>query len=213
MTSITVRWLAVLLCFAGCAQTSLKQESWKRIEPTYFGAPVQTMEAIAVPAVARYDERALSAWVLILGRQKSDGPGYVHLGVLVRGIRQVISASDLDQFTGPDLSPAVLNGSPLALTIVSASTTRSINTGVVFTGLPFEPGDIPAHEPQYFETVIGPDGQSRDEWKAFVVEMGAGFEQGRIEIGGHVLTHRLIVEFSGKGIRPLLTTVMAFAGQ
>ncbi len=212
MATTSFRWLAAVLCCAGCAHAPV-QDSWKHIAATYFGKPVRTMEAIAVSAVARYEGRALSAWVLIYGRQKSDGPGYVHLGVLVKGIRQVISATDLDQFSGPDLSPAVLHGNPLALTIVRAGTTRSIETGVVFTGLPFEPGGIPAHEQEYFETVFGSDNRATDDWKAFVVDMRDGFERGRIEIGGDVLKHRLIVEFSGKGIRPLLTTVMEFAGQ
>jgi hypothetical protein len=171
------------------------------------------MEAIAVSAKARYEGRTLDAWVLILGRQKSDGPGYVHVGVLLKGIRQVMPAADLDQFTGPDLPPAVLNGNPFALTVLRTATTKSIDTGVVFTGLPFDPGGISAHEEQYFETSIRPDSRSRGAWKAFVAEMRSGFERGRIEIGGQVLKHNLIVEFSGKGLEPLLASLMEFVGE
>jgi hypothetical protein len=148
-----------------------------------------------------------------LGRGKLDGPGYVQLGVLVEDIGRVVPVTELDQFRGPDPPAGAQKGNRIDVSILRTNTTKSITTPVVFAVMPFLPMGISGHEPEYFATMIRADKRSEDAWKAFVAEMRSGFELGRIEIGGQALSHNLTVEFSGKGIEPVIEQLMKFVGQ
>jgi hypothetical protein len=165
-----------------------------------------------VPATAHYKARDFSAHVIFLGYQKDGGLGYPQLSVIIDGLENAVSASELSLFQGPDLSKIVLERNTMEVSIVRNRATWSIKTRSVFTGIPFFPSQIMGHETQMFETNIGSTKSEVYAWRKFVAEMSSGFDEAHITIGGQVLSEKITVAFSGKGIEPLLKQMMTFTG-
>jgi hypothetical protein len=214
MKNTSVLWpFFVGLCFVA-VPTVRAQEAWREIVLSDRGKPVPTLKAIAIPATAECNGRRMNAYVVLWGHVKPDGLGYPSLGVLVKGVRDVIPSSEIEQFEGPDLSDAALKERSMDIRILHSktTTTTTIRTRMVSGGDPFLPVDIRGSEDDFFDMGVWPTKQDKEAWKRLVVDMSSGFDEGHLMIGGPVFSHKLNVEFSGKGIEPLLKRLLEFTG-
>ena len=187
-------------------------DAWREIVLSDNGKPIPTLKAIAIPATVECNGKKMKAYVVLEGHSKPDGLGYPSLSVVVQNIKDVVPSSELEQFEGPDLSDAAIKERALEINIVSNKMSRIINTRMIFAQEPDLPADVLGDEDNIIDMGVFPTKQDKMAWKQLIVEMSSGFDKGHLTIGGPIFSHKLNVEFSGKGIESPLKKLLEFTG-
>ncbi len=203
----------MLLLFSSSINQLAAQEEWKSVSNEYTTTrePMPFLKAIGIPATATYDGKKLKAYVFLLGREKETGIGYPIMDVYIEDIEDLVPAKEYQQFIGPDLSNAVLKTDTIEITIKSKSEAHTITGGLSIGWSSFSDWTIPFGS-EMFEAGPRSGTIAKSSWRQFVLYMSSGFDQGHLSIGGRVLSKRIEVDFSGKGIAPLLKDLIRVVG-
>jgi hypothetical protein len=169
------------------------------------------MKAIGIPATATYDGKKLKAYVFLSGREKQTGIGYPLMDVYIEDVENLVPAKEYQQFMGPDLSNAVLKTDTIEITIKSKNEARAIKCGLNIELSSFSDWTIPFNS-EMFEAGPRSSKNAKSSWRQFILEMSSGFEQGHLSIGETVLSKTIEVDFSGKGISPILKDMIRVVG-
>jgi len=191
------------------------QDVWKVIpmETPVDHRPLPFMRAIGIPATATYKGKKRKAFVFISGREKAKGgPGQPAIEIYVEGLGRLVPEVDLELFEGPDSSEASTEIRVSAVSITRGKQVyRATNSVDLYMG-------------EYSESIVGQDGNNvlgtgilskgprRSAWIQLLHEMSSGFDEGHISIGGKVLSPNIEIDFSGKGIEPLLQELLRVIG-
>jgi hypothetical protein len=194
------------------------QDAWRAVptETPSDHKPLPFLKAIGIPATAIYKGEKRKAFVIVCGslkEQRHSLPANVHLGppeieVHIDGLEQMVPEKLLDLFDGPETSDA---STEIRVFAISISRGKQ-----VFRAM----SSVDRYEGPYPESVVGPEGNNvlgtstplkgprQAAWIQLLHEMSSGFDEGRILIGGKVLSPNIEIDFSGNGIQPLLQEML-----
>jgi len=172
-------------------------------------------KAIGIPATATYKGVTRNAFVIIHGTDRkalAGLPTNVHLvnpgiEIHIDGFDDLLPEGRADLFDGPPDE-----GESSEIRVMKLSISRGQLT---FRTNHF----VDRYIGEYPESIVGPDGNvlgmgsypkgaRRTAWMQFLREMSKGFDKGHISIGGKALSPNIEIEFSGKGIEPLLAELL-----
>lgn len=203
------RWSLVLFLFSLLSTSILAaQDVWNTVTMSDNGRPLPLLRAIGVPASAIYDGKKLKAFVFIWGREKNTGgTGKLSMAIYVENIEDLIPDKELARFDG-DLSNEFVKSKTLDVTIIRKSGILTVANKVCRDGTPFPP--MVPNGVEVFDTNVVLTAAEKLAWKKFIAEMSDGFDKGHLSIGGHELSKRIEVDFTGNGIGPLLQELIRF---
>lgn len=204
-------------CVLSATSLLVAQDGW-RIVPTEFRdnhQPRPDFRAIGIPATAIYKGERRKAFIILLGTLKGAAahlPRNVHavppvFEIHIDGFDQLLPEGRAELFDGPPDS-----GESTEIRVFKMSITRG---GQVFRVSNWVDRGIG----EYSDSIVGPDGnvlgmgvptrgQERTAWLQFLREMSKGFDSGHISIGGKALSPDIEIDFSSKGIDPLLKDLL-----
>ena len=184
------------------------QDVWTTVAMSDNGRQLPLLRAIGVPATAIYDGKKLKAYIFIWGREKNTGgTGRLSMAIYVEDVEDLIPAKELAQFDD-DLSDDFVKLKTLDVTIIRKGGVLTVSNKVCLDGTPFPPMVPDGNE--VFDTNVVLTSAEKSAWKKFIAEMSNGFERGHLSIGGHVLSKKIEVDFTGNGIGPLLQELTRF---
>lgn len=212
MNRISLQFFLILL-FSSSIPQLIAQEEWKAVSNEFMTTrkPMPLMKAIGSPATATYGGKALKAYVFLSGRERQTGIGYPLMDVYIQDVANLVPAKEYQQFMGPDLSNAVLKTDTIEITIKSKNEARVVKCGLNIELSSFSDWTIQFNS-EMFEAGPRSSRIAKSSWKQFIREMSSGFDQGHASIKGTVLSKQIDVDFSGKGISPLLKDMIRVVG-
>ena len=176
------------------------------------GEPMPFLRAIGILATATYDGKKLNAYVFVWGREKGTGTGYPNIEIYIPGFDDLVPGKELEQFEGPDLSDSALKSDTFEIGITKDRQTFHAVNRVELCGGSYPKSIVPEGGDNIFDTGINLNAARLAAWKQFMREMSSGFDNGHISLGGKVLSHKFEIDFSGKGIEPLLQELIRVVG-
>ena len=217
MTRIRNSSLLLSAALLSSASLLVGQEGWRMVPSEYSGdhRAMPFARAIGVPAMATYKGQTRKAFIIIQGTDKkaqASLPVHAHLvppgiEIHIDGLDDLLPPGRADLFDGPD------DGGDS--TEIRTTQIRISRGNQVFRARHF----VDRYLGDYPNSFVGPDGNvlgtgsfprgpERAAWMELLREMSNGFDKGQISIGGSVLSPNIEIEFSGKGIGPLLKELL-----
>ena len=218
MARFRVSLLLLLSAALVSAVTQLPaQEGWRAVRSEYRDSH-QVMpfeQAIGIPATATFNGKIRKAFVIIHGTERkalASLPADVHLAhpgieIHIDGFDDLLPEGRAGLFDGPDDG-----GDSTAIRVIAISIVRGRHVFRTTSSVDRYIGEYP-------ESIVGPDGNvlgmgsypkgaRRTAWMQFLRDMSKGFDKAHISIGGKALSPNIEIEFSGKGIEPLLAELL-----
>jgi hypothetical protein len=204
---VSTAWLIFVGLCLFVAPILRAQEAWREL-----GLSIPTLRAIGIPATAECNGQKMKAYVVLWGHVKPDGMGYPSMGIFVENLSEVIPPVELEQFDPTHMPDVVIKSKTMEINLTNKTITKTLSTRVSLSGGDFFPEYVRGNEYYFFDMNLISTKSEDAAWKQFVVYMSSGFDKGHLTIGGPVFSHKLYVEFSGKGIEPLLKKLMLSVG-
>ncbi len=198
------------------------QEVWRLVPSEYPGdhQDLPFARAIGVPATATYKGQTRKAFFIIHGtdkRAQATLPPHVHLvppgiEIHIDGLDDLLPPGRADLFDGPDDGGDSTEIRAMEIRISRGSQVLRAKQSV------------DRYLGNYPDSFVGPDGNvlgtgsfprgpERTAWMQVLREMSKGFDKGQISIGGRVLSPNIEIQFSSKGIEPLLKELLSVCYQ
>ncbi|MGD0000084.1 MAG: hypothetical protein ABSE21_08290 [Bryobacteraceae bacterium] len=191
-------WMILFVCLLAPHRLSA-QEAWQRIRFAVKDKPITTLKGIGVKGVMDSSGHKFDAYVLLYGRERS---GYLNLGIVVDKINEIVPNDEIDEFRPPDLPDDVVNKNAISICVSRGDSKKCFSTPMAMMASLMLPDVMRGKADYFFVTNI----RSRDMkiWHSYLSELCNGYEFGSVSIGNGFFSKPVKVDFTGKGIEPLL---------